>query len=208
MMCSKVHFGNVQYSIFNWGGMKFGAVMFISVLWSAVQYIIVYLCRIWYSLLKCCAVKYSLVIGTLLCGAVLYAACSEYHGPALPLWESWLWAVSGPAGSILYLYYGPAGSILYLYYGPAGSILYLYYGPAGSILFLYYGPAGSILFLYYDERRNVRWNIAWAQGKPQRLRLYFTVYHDFSQNRDIIIFSVLSFLVGQYWKSWFSVLVW
>ena len=38
------------------------------------------------------------------------------------------------------------------------------------------------LYLYYDERRDIRWNIAWARGNSQgrsprdflRLRLYFT----------------------------------
>ena len=43
-----------------------------------------------------------------------------------------------------------------------------------------------ILYLYYDERRDIRWNIAWARGKPQGRRLYFTVYPDLSQNTDIL----------------------
>ena len=77
------------------------------------------------------------------------------------------------------------------------------------------------LYLYYDESRDIRWNIAWARGKsrgrsPRDFPVgsgYISPYiptwviiQTFSISKSIL--PVLSFLVGQHWKSWFSVLVW
>ena len=44
------------------------------------------------------------------------------------------------------------------------------------------------LYLYYDERRDIRWNIAWAWGTSWGLRLYFTVHPNLSHNTDILNF--------------------
>ena len=78
-----------------------------------------------------------------------------------------------------------------------------------------------ILYLYYDERRDKRWNIAWARGKsrersPRDFPRAQAIFHCISRLESSYRHSqlkrnippVLSFLVGQYWKSWFSVLVW
>ena len=75
--------------------------------------------------------------------------------------------------------------------------------------------------LYYDKRRDIRWNIAWAQGKsggwrPRDFSKAKAIFHQISQLESWyrhfqflkIIRPALSFPVGQYWKSWFSVLVW
>jgi hypothetical protein len=52
------------------------------------------------------------------------------------------------------------------------------------------GLSPKILYLYCDERRDVRWNIAWAWGKLQGvfqgLRLFFIVFPDWSNNTDIL----------------------
>ena len=77
------------------------------------------------------------------------------------------------------------------------------------------------LYLYYDERRDIRWNIAWARGKsqgrslrnfPRAQAIFHRLFQLESKCRHShflkVILPVLSFLVGQYWKSWFSLLVW
>ena len=50
----------------------------------------------------------------------------------------------------------------------------------------------EILYQYYDERRDIRENMAWAQGisrgKSPGLRSYLTLYPDLSPYRDIIPF--------------------
>ena len=83
-----------------------------------------------------------------------------------------------------------------------------------------------ILHLYYDKSRDIQWNITWAQGKSggrsprefprahailhriYRISLYLPEsYYRHSQFIKTIL-PVLSFPLGPYWKSWFSVLVW
>ena len=77
------------------------------------------------------------------------------------------------------------------------------------------------LYLYYDERRDIRWYIAWARGKsrgrsPRNFPRTHAIFHRISRLGSEyrhsqflkVILSVLSFLVGQYRKSWFSILVW
>ena len=77
------------------------------------------------------------------------------------------------------------------------------------------------LYLYYDERRDIRWNIAWARGKtrgrslrdfPRAQAIFYRLSWLESKYRHSnflkVILPVVSFLVGQYWKSWFSLLVW
>ena len=79
----------------------------------------------------------------------------------------------------------------------------------------------TLLYLYYGERRDIRWNKAWAQGKsrgrnPRDFPRAQAIFHRLSQLESKyrhshflkVILPVLSFLVGQYWKSWFSLLVW
>ena len=78
-----------------------------------------------------------------------------------------------------------------------------------------------ILYLHYEERRDIQWNIAWAQGKFwgrstrdfQRARANFhrrswleSKYRHYQFLK--MIHTVLSSLVGYYWKSGFSVLIW
>ena len=81
-----------------------------------------------------------------------------------------------------------------------------------------------ILYMYCGERRDIRWNISWAQGKSRgqsqrdfpRLRLYFITFPDSRHNTDILNYkssmalpgrSILEELTlhiastaGQYWK--------
>ena len=49
-----------------------------------------------------------------------------------------------------------------------------------------------ILYMYHDKRRDIRFDLAWAQGKSQeislRLWLYFTLYPNSSHNTNIINF--------------------
>ena len=79
----------------------------------------------------------------------------------------------------------------------------------------------QILYLYYNERRDIRWNIAWARGKsrgrslrdfPRAQAIFYRLSWLESKYRHSnflkVILPVVSFLVGQYWKSWFSLLVW
>ena len=42
------------------------------------------------------------------------------------------------------------------------------------------------LYLYCDERRDILWNIAWAQEKSRVLRLYFIILSNMSHNTDIL----------------------
>ena len=72
----------------------------------------------------------------------------------------------------------------------------------------------TALYLYSDERRDILWNIAWAQGKSQRRSpRYFPraqdIYYcisDLSHRTDILNYNssiALSFLGEQYSRSWF-----
>ena len=57
-------------------------------------------------------------------------------------------------------------------------------------------PPCTVLYLYCDERMDIQWNLAWAQGKSrgkawgisQGLRLYFIVFPDSSHNSGILNF--------------------
>ena len=59
----------------------------------------------------------------------------------------------------------------------------------------------SRLYLYSDERRDIRWNIAWARGQNPRnfwgLRLYFTLYPDSSHNTVILNYNSSITLPGR-----------
>ena len=78
----------------------------------------------------------------------------------------------------------------------------------------------AVLYPYYDKRRDIRWNIAWARGesrgRPRDFQRAQAIIHCISRLQSLyrhsqflkVILPVLSFLVWQYWKSWFSVLVW
>ena len=52
------------------------------------------------------------------------------------------------------------------------------------------GPSPKILYLCCDERKDTRWNIAWARGRSPsdfpRAQAIFIVFSDSSNNADII----------------------
>ena len=69
------------------------------------------------------------------------------------------------------------------------------------------GEQPQALYLYCDERRDIRWNIAWAQGIFRGLRLHFIVYSNSSHNTDILHFNSSIDFPGRYLKSLFSILL-
>ena len=88
------------------------------------------------------------------------------------------------------------------------SFSLIWFFKMGRWLFKWVHP--EILYLYYDERRDIRWNSAWAlghkgsseggaRGISRGLRLYFTMYPNLSHNTDILNFKELCF---QYCPSW------
>ena len=59
------------------------------------------------------------------------------------------------------------------------------------------------LLPYCGKRRDIKWNIAWAQGISSGPRLYFTVYHYLNHTTDILLvayFLMLPGWAGQIWR--------